>query len=240
MLKQGKKLRRQINKHWRVEVKGFVKSAGELGLKRPRFPRLSEKPGLRWLAAWEHEPTKIPFRVRWGYAVAILKAPGLARKGKLVEYIKDKWPGKADGLGEQGWVRYEKVAGFVRFKCRTRREAPGAIVQILVNDVYWDEKKALGILGDDTAAKEIQKLYLYSRIVGTEYAEAQQEYMALVKEAKAKEEAATKEAEKQKEILKDPSIAKAAVAAGKVQEALPNASSGTPMPKVKPAAEAPA
>jgi hypothetical protein len=191
-LKQGKKFRRQVKNYWKVEIKGFLKSAGELGLRCPRLPRLSEVAGLRWLASWQHEPSAIPFRVRLGYAVAILRAPGLARKGKLVEYIKSKWPGKADGLHEQGWVRYEKVAGFVRFKCRTRRDKPGEVIEILLQDTYWPEKKALGILGKGKVAEEVKKLYHFSRVEGTELREAQQDYQALLAEAEAKEAADTK------------------------------------------------
>ena len=206
-----KKVRRLINKHWRVEIKGFIKSAGELGLRAPRFPKLSSMFLFRWLSRWTWEPTKIPFRVRFGYAKAILIAPRLARKGKLVEYIKKHWPGKADGLHEQGWVRYEKVVGPIRFHCRTRREAPGVLVQILIQETYWDEPKALGLLGNNTVGKEIAKMYHLARIDGQEYKEALKEYRELVKES-------TKQSEdtKLKNKIDDPGMAKKIAEAGKV------------------------
>ena len=206
-----KKVRRLINKHWRVEIKGFIKSAGELGLRAPRFPKLSSKFLFRWLSRWTWEPTKIPFRVRWGYAKAILLAPRLARKGTLTDYIKKHWPGKADGLHEQGWVRYEKVAGPIRFQCRTRRDAPGVLVQVLVQETYWDEPKALGLLGNNTVAKEIAKIYHMARIHGQDYQEALQDYKDLVDEAAKKSED-----EKLKKKLDNPEIAKKLAAAGKV------------------------
>jgi len=89
----------------------------------------------------------IPFKTRFRLAIAILKAPGLAKKGKLVDYLNKRWDGK--GLKEQHWTEYEKVTGLIRFKCRTQKEKQGELVQILVNETWWSEEKALKLLNKD-------------------------------------------------------------------------------------------
>ena len=166
---KAKKFRQQARKHWKIEVKKFVAMCGEVLLERPVFPRV---PLLR---RWKREPAAAKLRVRLQYAIAILRAPGRARAGKLVEYIANKWPGATDGLHEQGWVRYQKQLGPLCFHCRTRREAPGVLIQVLVQEKYWDEKKAI-----QTLSKDIQRIYHAAPIVGVHYQEALQAYKDLV------------------------------------------------------------
>ena len=132
---KAKKHHQMMKRHWRLEYKNFLNTMGELGL---------PKPILRW---WERSPSKVGFKMRLKLAWAILRAPSLARKDKLVEYIDKRWVGK--GLESQKWVEYVKVMGLVRFNCRTKMDKPGHMVQIMVNDTYWDEGKALKLLPPD-------------------------------------------------------------------------------------------
>ena len=132
---KAKKLKQMQRRHWRLEYKNFLMSMGEVGLVEP------------FLKFFKREPAKIKLKTRLSLMWAIFKAPGLNRRKKLVPYIDKRWQGK--GLGNQEWVNYNKVIGLVRFKCRTKRNKPGEMVQILVNETWWDEGKALDLLNKD-------------------------------------------------------------------------------------------
>ena len=142
-----KKQKQQMRRFWRLEYKSFINSLGDLGL---------EQPFLRFL---KRKPAKVGFKTRFNLAIAILKAPGLARKGKLVEYLDKRWQGK--GLKTPNWTEYSKVNGLIRFNCRTQTAKPGELVQIQVNETYWPEDKALGLLDKDQI-----KMYNEAQIKG--------------------------------------------------------------------------
>ena len=142
-----KKMKQMQRRHWRLEYKNFIKSMGELALP------------VTYFKYFKHEPAKVKLKTRLILAWAILKAPRLARKGKLVDYLNQRWTGK--GLKEQDWTEYEKVIGLIRFKCRTKRDKPGGIVQIMVNETWWAEPKALKLL-----PKEYLKIYNEAEVTG--------------------------------------------------------------------------
>ena len=124
-----------MRKHWRLEYKSFILSMGELNLATP------------FLKYFKKESARVSLKLRFHLCLAILKAPRLARKGKLVAYIEKNW-GKSK-LKDQVWTEYTKVNGLIRFNCRTMREKPGELVQIQVDEVYWDEAKAIKLLGKE-------------------------------------------------------------------------------------------
>ena len=131
-----KKHRQMMRKFWKLEYNTFLQSMGELNLEKK---------------------ARVSLKLRFHLCLAILKAPYLAKRGKLVAYIEKNW-GKSK-LEDQVWTEYTKVNGLIRFNCRTMREKPGELVQIQVDEVYWDEAKAIKLLG-----KELTPLYNEARI----------------------------------------------------------------------------
>ena len=142
---KSKKQRQLMRKHWRLEYKSFILSMGELNLATP------------FLKYFKKESARVSLKLRFHLCLAILKAPRLARKGKLVAYIEKNW-GKSK-LEDQVWTEYTKVNGLIRFNCRTMREKPGKLVQIQIDETWWDESKAIKLLG-----KELTPLYNEARI----------------------------------------------------------------------------
>ena len=133
---KSKKQRQLMRKHWRLEYKSFILSMGELNLEKKASVKL---------------------KTRIKLCLTILKAPYLAKRGKLVAYIEKNW-GKSK-LEDQVWTEYTKVNGLIRFNCRTMREKPGKLVQIQIDETWWDEAKAIKLLG-----KELTPLYNEARI----------------------------------------------------------------------------
>ena len=131
-----KKHRQMMRKFWKLEYNTFLQSMGELNLEKK---------------------ARVSLKLRFHLCLAILKAPRLARKGKLVAYIEKNW-GKSK-LKDQVWTEYTKVNGLIRFNCRTMREKPGKLVQIQIDETWWDEAKAIKLLG-----KELTPLYNEARI----------------------------------------------------------------------------
>ena len=131
-----KKHRQMMRKFWKLEYNTFLQSMGELNLEKK---------------------ARVSLKLRFHLCLAILKAPRLARKGKLVAYIEKNW-GKSK-LEDQVWTEYTKVNGLIRFNCRTMREKPGKLVQIQIDETWWDEAKAIKLLG-----KELTPLYNEARI----------------------------------------------------------------------------
>ena len=125
-----------MRKFWKLEYNTFLQSMGELNLEKK---------------------ARVSLKLRFHLCLAILKAPRLARKGKLVAYIEKNW-GKSK-LKDQVWTEYTKVNGLIRFNCRTMREKPGKLVQIQIDETWWDEAKAIKLLG-----KELTPLYNEARI----------------------------------------------------------------------------
>jgi hypothetical protein len=131
-----KKHRQMMRKFWKLEYNTFLQSMGELNLEKK---------------------ARVSLKLRFHLCLAILKAPYLAKRGKLVAYIEKNW-GKSK-LEDQVWTEYTKVNGLIRFNCRTMREKPGKLVQIQIDETWWDEAKAIKLLG-----KELTPLYNEARI----------------------------------------------------------------------------
>ena len=131
-----KKHRQMMRKFWKLEYNTFLQSMGELNLEKK---------------------ARVSLKLRFHLCLAILKAPYLAKRGKLVAYIEKNW-GKSK-LEDQVWTEYTKVNGLIRFNCRTMREKPGKLVQIQIDETWWDESKAIKLLG-----KELTPLYNEARI----------------------------------------------------------------------------
>ena len=144
---KSKKQRQLMRKHWRLEYKSFILSMGELNLATP------------FLKYFKKESASVKLKTRIKLCLTILKAPYLAKRGKLIPTIENKW-GKS-GLKDPLWTNYEKVNGLLRFKCRTGTKNPGEVVEIMVNETYWSEAKAIKLL-----SKDLLKSYNEAKIRG--------------------------------------------------------------------------
>ena len=133
-----KKHRQIMRKFWKLEYNTFLQSMGELNLEKKASVKL---------------------RTRLKLCLTILRAPCLAKRKKLIPTIENKW-GKS-GLKDPLWTNYEKVNGLLRFKCRTGTKNPGEVVEIMVNETYWSEAKAIKLL-----SKDLLKSYNEAKIRG--------------------------------------------------------------------------
>jgi len=97
---KSKKIRKEIQKYWKMEWKDFVIALGEISVIPGRFGR---------------RVAKYNFRTRWLYAKSILKAPRLTKSGKLEDYLK-QFKGKDPKNPKYSY--FTKISGIMHIKCR--------------------------------------------------------------------------------------------------------------------------